>query len=43
MQESATEDGPYEWSVVATPTFAFGLVGLDRLGLAPLFPAKMKS
>jgi MFS family permease len=35
--------GPsYEWQAVLTLSLAFGLVGLDRFILPPLFPAMMK-
>lgn len=42
MRKSTTADGSYEWKAVATLSFAFGLVGLDRFVLPPLFPAMMK-
>lgn len=42
MPKSAPRDGTYEWTAVATLSFAFGLVGLDRFVLPPLFPALMK-
>lgn len=32
-------DGKYEWKVVLLLSLAFGLVGLDRFVLMPLFPA----
>src|ERR1043165_3077953 len=32
----------YEWQVVLLLTLGFGLVGLDRWIIAPLFPAMMK-
>jgi len=37
-----TQDSSYEWKVVALLTLGFGLVGLDRWIIAPLFPAMMK-
>lgn len=35
-------DVAYEWKAVALLALAFGTVGLDRMVLAPLFPAMMK-
>jgi predicted MFS family arabinose efflux permease len=35
-------DSSYEWKAVLTLSLAFGLVGLDRFILPPLFPAMMK-
>jgi predicted MFS family arabinose efflux permease len=35
-------DSSYEWQAVLTLSLAFGLVGLDRFILPPLFPAMMK-
>jgi predicted MFS family arabinose efflux permease len=35
-------DSSYEWRAVLTVSLAFGLVGLDRFILPPLFPAMMK-
>jgi predicted MFS family arabinose efflux permease len=35
-------DSSYEWQAVLTVSLAFGLVGLDRFILPPLFPAMMK-
>jgi predicted MFS family arabinose efflux permease len=35
-------DSRYEWQVVLLLTLGFGLVGLDRWIIAPLFPAMMK-
>jgi predicted MFS family arabinose efflux permease len=35
-------DPSYEWKAVLTLSLAFGLVGLDRFILPPLFPAMMK-
>jgi predicted MFS family arabinose efflux permease len=34
-------DGSYEWKAVSLLTLGFGLVGLDRWIIAPLFPAMM--
>jgi MFS family permease len=42
MPKSTSRDGSYEWKAVATLSIAFGLVGLDRFVLPPLFPAMMK-
>ncbi len=40
MQEHAKQwDTAYEWKVVTLLTIGFGLVGLDRWIIAPLFPA----
>jgi predicted MFS family arabinose efflux permease len=35
-------DVAYEWKAVALLAVSFGLVGLDRMVLAPLFPSMMK-
>jgi predicted MFS family arabinose efflux permease len=35
-------DSAYEWKAVLTVSLAFGLVGLDRFILPPLFPSMMK-
>jgi MFS family permease len=35
-------DPSYEWKAILTLSLAFGLVGLDRFILPPLFPAMMK-
>jgi len=35
-------DTSYEWKVVTLLGLGFGLVGLDRWIIAPLFPAMMK-
>lgn len=35
-------DVKYEWRAIALLTLAFGLVGLDRFAINPLFPAMMK-
>src|SRR3569833_683037 len=35
-------DSSYEWKAVLTVSLAFGVVGLDRFILPPLFPAMMK-
>jgi predicted MFS family arabinose efflux permease len=35
-------DKSYEWKAVSLLTLAFGLVGLDRWLIAPLFPSMMK-
>lgn len=40
--EGAEWDTRYEWQAVALLTLGFGLVGLDRWIIAPLFPAIMK-
>jgi predicted MFS family arabinose efflux permease len=39
---SGSWDGSYEWKAVTLLTLGFGLVGLDRWIIAPLFPAMMK-
>jgi hypothetical protein len=41
MQNSATErwETGYEWKAVTLLGLGFGLVGLDRWIIAPLFPA----
>ena len=41
-QDAKSWDTAYEWKAVALLTVAFGLVGLDRWILPPLFPAMMK-
>ena len=38
----ARRDSSYEWKAVLTVSLAFGLVGLDRFILPPLFPSMMK-
>src|SRR5581483_1964130 len=38
---SSTWDASYEWKAVVVMSVAFGLVGLDRFILPPLFPAMM--
>lgn len=35
-------DSAYEWQTVTLLTIGFGLVGLDRMIIAPLFPVMMK-
>jgi len=35
-------DTSYEWKAVTLLALGFGLVGLDRWLIAPLFPAMMK-
>jgi predicted MFS family arabinose efflux permease len=40
--KNPTWDSRYEWQVVLLLTLGFGLVGLDRWIIAPLFPAMMK-
>ncbi len=35
-------DVSYEWKAILTMSLAFGLVGIDRFILPPLFPAMMK-
>ena len=42
MSTAKTWDSTYEWKAVAILSAAFGLVGLDRFILPPLFPAMMK-
>ncbi len=42
MQSSKGWDTSYEWKAVLLLTIGFGLVGLDRWILPPLFPAMMK-
>ncbi len=42
MQSSKGWDTSYEWKAVLLLTVGFGLVGLDRWILPPLFPAMMK-
>jgi predicted MFS family arabinose efflux permease len=39
---SKTWDSSYEWKAVLVLSLAFGLVGVDRFVLPPLFPAMMK-
>ena len=41
MSNSSTWDSSYEWKAVLVMSAAFGLVGLDRFILPPLFPAMM--
>src|SRR3974390_3684878 len=40
--KNASWDVKYEWRTVALLMFGFGLVGLDRFAINPLFPAMMK-
>jgi predicted MFS family arabinose efflux permease len=40
--KNAAWDTKYEWQVVLLLTLGFGLVGLDRWIIAPLFPAMMQ-
>ena len=42
MSTAKSWDSSYEWKAVLTLSLAFGLVGLDRFILPPLFPAMMK-
>ncbi len=42
MATSKGWDSSYEWKAVLVLSLAFGLVGLDRFVLPPLFPAMMK-
>lgn len=42
MSTAKSWDSAYEWKAVLTLSLAFGLVGLDRFILPPLFPAMMK-
>ena len=42
MSTAKSWDSSYEWKAVATVSLAFGLVGLDRFILPPLFPSMMK-
>src|SRR5580658_5487547 len=42
MSTAKTWDVGYEWKAVLILSVAFGLVGLDRFILPPLFPAMMK-
>jgi predicted MFS family arabinose efflux permease len=42
MSTSKAWDTSYEWKAVLILSLAFGLVGLDRFILPPLFPAMMK-
>jgi predicted MFS family arabinose efflux permease len=41
VSNSSTWDSSYEWKAVLVMSAAFGLVGLDRFILPPLFPAMM--
>ena len=42
MNETGSWDTTYEWKVVTLLTLGFGLVGLDRWIIAPLFPSILK-
>jgi predicted MFS family arabinose efflux permease len=42
MSASKTWDSSYEWKAVLILSVAFGLVGLDRFILPPVFPTMMK-
>ena len=42
MPDSKPWDSSYEWKAVLILSLAFGLVGLDRFVLPPLFPTMMK-
>jgi predicted MFS family arabinose efflux permease len=42
MSISKNPDSSYEWKAVLILSLAFGLVGLDRFVLPPLFPTMMK-
>lgn len=42
MSKANTWDSSYEWRAVLALSLAFGLVGLDRFILPPLFPTMMK-
>ncbi|MGH8221183.1 MAG: MFS transporter [Steroidobacteraceae bacterium] len=42
MSNETRWDTSYEWKAMLTLSLAFGLVGLDRFILPPLFPAMMK-
>jgi predicted MFS family arabinose efflux permease len=42
MSNEMRWDTSYEWKAMLTLSLAFGLVGLDRFILPPLFPAMMK-
>jgi predicted MFS family arabinose efflux permease len=42
MVNAQTRDRSYEWKAVTLLGLGFGLVGLDRWIIAPLFPAMMK-
>lgn len=42
MTNATRWDTSYEWKAMLTLSLAFGLVGLDRLILPPLFPSMMK-
>ncbi len=42
MNSTNSWDTKYEWRTVALLTVAFGLVGIDRFAINPLFPTMMK-
>jgi predicted MFS family arabinose efflux permease len=42
MSTAKTWDVAYEWKAILVMSLAFGLVGIDRFILPPLFPAMMK-
>ena len=42
MSTAKSWDSSYEWKAVLVVSLAFGLVGLDRFILPPLFPSMMK-
>lgn len=42
MNNTSSWDVKYEWRTVALLTVAFGLVGIDRFAINPLFPTMMK-
>jgi predicted MFS family arabinose efflux permease len=42
MNQNKAQDASYEWKAVTLLTIGFGLVGLDRWIIAPLFPAIVK-
>ena len=42
MQTTATWDPGYEWRAVALLSIGFGLVGIDRFMIAPMFPTIMR-
>jgi len=42
VNETGSWDTTYEWKVVTLLTLGFGLVGLDRWIIAPLFPSILK-
>lgn len=42
MSKAKSMDSSYEWKAVLVLSLAFGLVGLDRFVLPPLFPTMMK-